>query len=261
MRYDMAKLLTEAERYGSSNPSQKWGKRLKYDSDSDYEDEVTRVSMSRKKAYGYDCKTLSDVLNPLKGYLRKNLGRLWDDIYSELCQNLDRRSVSGNHVFQHIWDYVAKRTYVGVDDDIYERHISGWSSPVDGYYIHPWTGILSFKERPSRRTERRERVENAPVISIRISDIGRCELIDGIWYYLENWKVEHTATSSLKPWRLRFKVIEVEGMPPLYEYTWVEDFSTKRQLNKKELKKLGIKNEQKFPSKLSRRERKRLSPG
>src|ERR1700728_1507846 len=105
----MSKLLTEAERYGSSNPSQKWGKRLRYDPDSDYEDEfIGRVSMSRRsrhRSHKILSKDLSDVLNPLEGYLHKSKGWPWDDVYSEICKNLDRRSVTGLHVFTHLWQF------------------------------------------------------------------------------------------------------------------------------------------------------------
>jgi hypothetical protein len=268
MRPDMAKLLTEAERYGSWKPSRKWGKRLKYDPNSDYEDEVVgRAKMSRNQDHTkLGGKDLSDVLNPLKGYLRANLGRSWDKIYSELSQNLDRRSVSGQHVFQHIWDYVAKNCWIGEGkpNKVYELFRND-PVLVDGFYIHPFTGLLREQRLPSRKAEKAARKAKEPITSIKISATERYEKFDGIWFYLNNYKVEHEATTTIFSYYLREVSPRIEfedengDKKTLYTYKWTERFDVKRQLNGKELKKLGLENEIKEPRPLSRRESRRLT--
>lgn len=274
MRSDMAKLLTEAERYGSSLPSVKWGKRLKYDPNSDYEDEITRAPMSRKgqgrhnKVGWYGGKELSDVLNPLYGYLRKQIGRPWDDVYSELCQNLDRRSVSGNHVFQHLWGFVERYCYVE-DDVAYDNIAHRWieKSTVDGMYVHPETGILCEQLHPSRKQyeeklrerTRQKEAEISFVKEKRIDAFSAHKRIEGIWYYTAAYDIKHEGLTHIPPsWNPESKLIP-EIDPPMYRVTWTEHVYVQRQLNKKELKAAGLCNMRKEPTPFSRRERRRLS--
>src|SRR5689334_16742725 len=89
MRTDMHKIVVERERARGLPGNRKWHKRLRYVEGDDYEDEVKFASSSRKRQYGYYAKEFSDVLAPLKGYLRRNVGRPWDKVYSELRQGLD----------------------------------------------------------------------------------------------------------------------------------------------------------------------------
>jgi hypothetical protein len=255
MRPDMAKLLTEAERYGSKNRSQKWGKRLKYDPDSDYDDQPSRASMSRHWQDSDGGKTLSDVLNPLKGYLHKNVGRHWDDVYSEICQNLDRRSVTGLHVFTHLWQFVAKNTVMCIDGKVREwGYYGGFLTEPSDYYIHPYTGILC--DSGNQGTRYRYPKKKEPITNIRISDIASYNKFDGIWYYCENYKIEREGLTEEKPWSY-VRIIERDGFG-WYVIKEIEYVSTKVQLNIKELKKAGLKNDPPNPKAFSRRERKAL---
>jgi hypothetical protein len=105
-----------------------------------------------------DHKSFSDVLGPLRAYLRKQVGRPWDKVWSEICATLDRRSLTGLHIFDHIEQEVEKHTRFGVDGKIYgHRHWSGWDWPVNGLYAHPRTGLLCYKARPKYRWSRSER--------------------------------------------------------------------------------------------------------
>ena len=75
MRNDMAKVVTEAPRRGHRNPSKKWGRRLttdEYDSD---DHGPSRAPTARYRQYGWNAKEFSDVLGPLRRYLRKQVGR------------------------------------------------------------------------------------------------------------------------------------------------------------------------------------------
>ncbi len=145
MKPYFSKLLTEKERRGSKERSKKTGGRVRYNSDPEfeYDDELKKLPVSRRRQYGYDSKDFSDVLRPLFGYLFKNVGRQWDDVYSELCNNLDRRTVSGQHVFQHMVHYVNTKTLMGPDNKVWEYESGGRPSPISTYhsngsfYVHP----------------------------------------------------------------------------------------------------------------------------
>lgn len=227
MKEYFSKLLTEQERAGSKNRSVKWSGRLKYDPDSDYDDQINYVSMSRHgRQYGWNGKSLTDVLSPLRGYLRKNVGRKWDDVYSELCRGLDRRSVSGLHVFTHLWQYVEKNTvmidgnvcYVGTGFREKGYVPIEESYRYEQFYVHPEDGILCaapIRSYRARRNHQFRQKEDENVIEIGLGKAYR--KMEGIWYYTEYAKVD-----------------KYDGYHGI--------ILKKRQLNKKELRYLGLKN-------------------
>jgi hypothetical protein len=145
MRTDLAKCTTEKERGGSSLPSKKYSGRVRVEeTDSTYDKEFGGlISSARRRQYGrgWDCKEFSDVLNPLKGTLRKNVGRPWDDVYSEFCQVLDNRSNSGIHIIGHMRQYVAMNCFMS-NGKVWEHSPYSGQVEVWGFYVHPITGIL-----------------------------------------------------------------------------------------------------------------------
>src|SRR5262249_35468799 len=79
LRSDMHKVVTERPRHGHRNRSQKWGGRVAEDYDG-----RTFVSSARRRQYGWYAKEFSDFLAPLRRYLRAQVGRPWDKVYSEI---------------------------------------------------------------------------------------------------------------------------------------------------------------------------------
>jgi hypothetical protein len=96
MRDDMAKVVTERPRRGHKNASRKTsGPRIRrFDPEQDY-DGPARHPVARGRQYGYEAKEFSDLINPLKRFLRACIGKPWSKVHSELSRKLDRRSVAG----------------------------------------------------------------------------------------------------------------------------------------------------------------------
>ena len=143
MRSDMAKVVTERPRRGHTNPSKKWGRRLRKN-EYDAEDHgPTRAPIARRHQYGWNAKEFSDLLGPLRRYLRKQVGRPWNKVWSEITRNLDSRSLSGQHIFDHIHWEVAQHVRLAADGRLYHNR---WSAlvPVSGLYVHPTTGLLCY---------------------------------------------------------------------------------------------------------------------
>src|SRR5215470_5348900 len=147
MRSDMNKIVVERERVGSWKPNHKWGKQLTYIPGCDYEDEPKWVSSSRHRQYGYS-KRFSDVLNPLEGFLRKNIGRPWDKVYGELRKGLDVRKVTGLHIFQHLEGMVELKCFEDEEGRVRAycgyRWIEDGHPLVSGFYVHPRTRLLQY---------------------------------------------------------------------------------------------------------------------
>ena len=154
MRSDMAKVVTERPRRGHENSSRKTtGRRIRsYDPDHDY-DEPTRLPIAPGRQYGYNCKEFSDLIGPLKRYLRSCIGKPWNKIHSELSQKLDRRSLTGSHIWDHVRWEIETDCYIGADRLAYStRHTYGLSAvPVDGLYVHPKTGLIREQHLTRRR--------------------------------------------------------------------------------------------------------------
>jgi hypothetical protein len=60
MREDLHKVVVERERHGSTRKSRKWGQRLAFVPDGDYDDQPKFASSARRRQYGYDHKWFSD---------------------------------------------------------------------------------------------------------------------------------------------------------------------------------------------------------
>ena len=154
MRDDMAKVVTERPRRGHGNASKKTtGPRIRrFDPDRDY-DEPTRLPVARGRQYGYEAKEFSDLINPLRRYLRSCIGKPWNKVHSELSRKLDRRSVAGSHIWDHVISEIETDCYVGADRLVYSnrRRYLNTEIPIDGLYVHPRTGLIREQRRSRRR--------------------------------------------------------------------------------------------------------------
>lgn len=176
---------------------------------------LTRAKASAGGQYGWDSKDFTDVLGPLRGYLLKQVGRPWDKVYSELAANLDRRTMSGRHIWTHVWMDVQIHTFIGPDGKVWERPRFSWAAkggyPVQGLYVHPRTKLLctTTKSWNGSRTYGNWTVEpkvddgteelvadltgKRKYPTWRQKDDARRELrrIHGIWYEVAYERVEH----------------------------------------------------------------------
>jgi hypothetical protein len=146
MRTDMAKVVTEAPRRGHANASRKWGRRLRKDEYELDDHGPTYVSSARRRQY-LDPKDFSDVLGPLRRYLRKQVGRPWDKVWSEITQNLDSRTLTGQHIFDHIRWEVETEPWVDENSRLYRKRHWGTIELIDGLYVHPVTRLLCYKPK------------------------------------------------------------------------------------------------------------------
>ena len=110
----------------------------RYDPDKEYDDLPKRVSGSRSKYIrAGETKYFSDLLGPLRRFLRKNVGRPWNKVYSEMKESLDDRKVTGRHVFEHVSWEVETHAFVDIDGELYTWATEGES---------PFTDFTSIQE-------------------------------------------------------------------------------------------------------------------
>ena len=100
MRRDLTKCTTERPRHGRSWAiTKKYGGsvRVNPDREYDYPEEYGGFHSSSRNRQ-INAKGFSDFLSPLRGAIRKNIGRPWDKVFGEFCETLDRRGLSGYHI-------------------------------------------------------------------------------------------------------------------------------------------------------------------
>jgi hypothetical protein len=111
----------------------------------------SRLPIARHRAYGWDCKRKNENFNPIYRFLRKCVGRQWNDVYSEICTHLDRRSHQDSDVLRSVAWTVAQDIML-FDGKPYQPRWASRSSwldyPYNGLYVHPETGILCEYKRP-----------------------------------------------------------------------------------------------------------------
>lgn len=177
MRPDMGKIVTEKPRYGHNNRSQKDGKAIAWKGE-DFDYGPSREAKSWGRIPYGERKEFSDVLGPLKRWLDKQEGRIWNDVYSEMSQVLDKRKVTHAHVLTHLYTWLELHPIKGKDG----RWKSGdryYRPDVEGLYVDPVDGII--KRQHAKPEERKAR-------DIKVWELGNLryyEQLGGVWYYTE----------------------------------------------------------------------------
>lgn len=110
---------------------------------------------SMKYMHGNDIKHFNDNLEPLIRLLARRCNRPWNKTFSELNKQMSKRTVSGLHVFNHIFDFV--RIDVWIENKKAYYHWFGTKREVVSYgprkefYVHPINGLLKKGREVSRK--------------------------------------------------------------------------------------------------------------
>ncbi len=94
----------------------------------------------------------TDNLQPMIRLLESKKGKYWNKVYAEICSKLDRKTVSGEHVFNHLFDFVQTRVVIKnkkvIGTDRQGRPAQLYSTPYwPRFYVHPVSGVL-HKAKP-----------------------------------------------------------------------------------------------------------------
>lgn len=166
MRDDMPKLMCERPRVRS------WAKnhnaRVRDNqarARGEFEELPKRESMKKtgvtsKRHVGYlSEKYLNEYLNPLRRFLESKVGEPWDDVYSEIRENIRLDSAVQLHVMQHLFQYVEQHVYEE-DGRIYQKTQYGFYKEYSELrkgemYICPRTDILrKYGKNPYKKRDK-----------------------------------------------------------------------------------------------------------
>lgn len=111
---------------------------------NNFENALQHESMKFK--HGGGTKSFTDNLEPLIRLLERRCNRPWNKTFSELNQQLSKGTVSGLHVFNHVFDFV--QTKVWIEDKKAYYYWNGKKREVVScglvkeFYVHPVNGLL-----------------------------------------------------------------------------------------------------------------------
>lgn len=192
MRDDFNRVLTEDPRRGSRN---KFSQYRRDKGNASFDDEFSggkESMMKRRRIANGERKTFGDLLGPLEGWVRKQVGRKWNDVYSELCTLFDKRSVIKNHVHEHVFNNFVETNTAMIDGKACVMTYHGWAEIATvgwmrrRFYVHPATGVLSSadsqNEPGNRERKEREKAEKIHAV-FRVHDKNtHLFFVDGLWW-------------------------------------------------------------------------------
>lgn len=180
----MHKVLCEEPRGG-----QYWARRfprpqISYEDSPKYEG--IKRPHTRRKWFG-------EHLGPLKRWLRSNVGRPWNDVYSEGSPIFKPDNVVRAHIRFHLLQMVERNTFMR-DGEVwcrrygwggFENRVSmfGGSTCHPVFYVHPETALLLEAKstwRQERKAQRQAEKLNADHRWLTVDTM--LKRIDGIWY-------------------------------------------------------------------------------
>lgn len=245
MRADMFNLIVERPRWGAGHAPP-----VKLQKDCDWDRKFIGLKRHVYEQARYS-KSLSENLAPLVRYLRKQRGRRWDDVYSEICAGLDTASTVKMHVRAHLEDYVLIRISTGRNGELLDggreigREQRGYWC-LHEFYVDPDDGILKdraafWKARGHEISLRRfswnrgQPFKTSP--DLRWIENTRLLLRQyGVWFLFQ---------LDVRP-----KLDDVDLLAILQGRLWNEhcdwNVITYQQLSKRELKRHGLANDGSF---------------
>lgn len=233
MREDMFKVIVERPRRG-------WRSAPRYRDRLSGEDDLP-VKIGLKRHLGVtrqQTRWLNENLKPLERYLGRQVGRPWNDVYSEISATLDPGHTVKQHVREHIGDFVVRIT-IGRDGEWIahqRRWIDSkkpWRQP---FYIDPADGVLkdslALWKRLGIDPKPWRRKPDKPDPDIRVLDNMReIRRVDGVWY-----EIGYAAEPDTLRWD--FDLVKRERVPARERHA-----VSKRQLSRAELQAFQIQNQ------------------
>lgn len=177
MRKDMFKVIVERSRI---NP-----KRHKKGRSKSYEDLPQKESMRKPyNDYHGARKVLNENLKPLVRFLKSKVGSNWDQVFSEVCENLKLDSATQKHVRDHVFDYVRINVVKDGKHVFYRPKYYGKLMELakDDLYVDPESNTLKVYKLNKR--ERYKPDYTANYLQSISSEKSKTTIEDGTFYKL-----------------------------------------------------------------------------
>ncbi len=201
-----------------------------------------------KRPHRNNRKGFTDLLGPLKRWLLSQVGRPWNDVYSEACAVIKADSIIRAHVKTHLLQFVQRETFMHKGKvcvlDLTYRSLG--IVPVEDsasrcrnlFFVHPETGLLQITPTISRRAWKASQPRE-PVTTRWLRGNIALKQVRGLWFEC------HFKSVPVDVW---FKAYDhaLERVVSRRELTRHDTryllCMFKRQLSKHELRRFGLRN-------------------
>lgn len=209
-------------------------------------------SSARYRQYGWEAKKLNEHLSPLRRWLNKQVGRDWDEVWSEICKGLSVHNAIASHVRDHADQYVQKNCSIGEDGVVYNS--IGHRVRNHRFYVDPRDNTLQRTPYITWKPYQKKK-DYVP----GKNNLHRYYCVKGIWYEVFFEEVKCTCGKMTKPSKygtgsrlspcdcknyfddvLQSPIVSIHELKRLYGLYMVA--VSKKQLNKKEIKKLKLRS-------------------
>ncbi len=253
MRPDMSKLLAERPRRGHDNPNLHVEREriflTNHRKDIEALENMPRTDSMKRFSWSQGLeKEFNENLNPLRRFLKSNVGRKWDDVYSELREHVDPKSTIQNHIMQHLWHYVERNVVLDeeghpcVKSRLEGGYVRLWKSRYgSAFYVHPLNGKLL--EPPVHPKNPNRKPWGYDPNKYTAPDGTEFRKRNGIWfmwvsvYAGDDYDYESRYATDPLSGRYVYMSFPISG-------TWGKKYRTvEQQCCKKDLKKYGLTND------------------
>ena len=260
MRSDMKKVLCERPRWGSHDGYHQARAATKQ---TDPDDLPSHEGMRRP----HNTKSFSDLLGPLARFMRRSVGRRYDEVWSELCANVPGDTTTGDHLREHARSMCETNTFVS-DGKVLSRGRYGFGSAheADGLYVDPRDGLIYYKEPKPIRSYNPVVVDG---LTYRLGDDGihypygwarqkkgvhplkvigdkRAMKIVGIWYWIERTPVPLPVIVGYVEDGVAKQRVVYPACRDIITGEIVKEgayYSDKRQMCSRDLRRYGLRND------------------
>jgi hypothetical protein len=229
--------------------------------------QVSHEGMRAPHVRRYNGKQLNENLAPLLRFLDSRTGRRWDDVYSEICENIRPDNTVQQHVLDHVKQYVNTKVRRNEDGELWDYDgrpgpLGNWSR----FYVDPDTGMLCRNPNrmtwtQQRRRQKAEAEQERFSRERRLPDGTEVRKQDGIWYAgilkevpAPQKRTHVRADGSVSEYTVGGEAYDVVRKvtvrhPSLPRRSWGDAitgsyyYASKRQLGHAELRRYGLEND------------------
>jgi hypothetical protein len=191
-------------------------------------------------------KWFGEHLGPLKRWLCSQVGRPWNDVYSEASSVIKPDSVVRLHVRTHLLEFVERNTFMKNGEVWYYRWLGmALEVPIMGsatrwhrFYVHPENGVLLEIPRIVR-----PRKEPKALDFIGLTKTIALRKLNGIWFECTLSEFPTRLFKGDCGWRWDFAEGKMIGIGHGRAIYGSRSYCSKKlQLSKHELKRHGLSN-------------------
>jgi hypothetical protein len=245
MRSDMHKVVIERPRW-NPGPSKR-GRR------DNLPDELLPKFEGIKRPHVHR-KGLTDLLGPLKRWLQSQVGRPWNDVYSEACAVIKPDSIIRAHVKTHLLQFVERSTFMhgGKVCILDTGYLGRGVIPVTErryyksscFFVHPESGLLYAIPQQPRPRRFDPNAERRAQMSCWVNETSVLRQLNGCWFACCVSPFPRRFAKGDSPWRFDVAEKKLICRSTAHEvYAQPVYCTTKRQLSRRELRRYGLRND------------------